>query len=376
MVSPERGGTMPEVSLGELGVQWFADGIDLITGWFRDGLAEGYQVISTVLFGTPTPITRGSLVFGEPTNDPWPMLHGALVGGEVTMIALLILAVAVQGRHLIRIFNIGSAYEERRTKRTAWTGALLIVTWYWIATLTLLLVEGFTLALLPEMDVLITAMEQFLAVSLVNPALAFLMALVGGIAMWVLQALFFVRRLLLLIYVYGMPFGIALAFSNIPVLSQIARSLCVRFIPLAVLPLPVAILFAGYGFLFTGGELGFTVLPIAFIKLLIATSLPVLAVWVSWKTFGYAAPAVSQVTGRVSRTVVTAGAIAGVSAVGGPAIGSIAGREGTRSALRTAAAKKVAGTTLAESTDDSVRDANGDTGVPAYRRTENDPGYY
>jgi hypothetical protein len=367
---------MPEISLGELGVQWFEDGVELVTGWFHDGLAEGYQVISSVLFGTPTPVTRGALVFGPPTNSPWPMLYDALVGGEVTVLALLTLVVAVQGRHVIRIFNIGSAYEERRTKRTAWTGAFLIVSWYWIATVTLLLVEGFTLAVLPDVDLLIDAMQQFLAVSLLNPALALLMAVVGGVAMWILQALFFVRRLLIFIYLYGMPFGIALAFANIPVVSRVARSLCLRFIPLVILPLPVAILFAGYGFLFASTELAFTVLPIAFLKLLIATSLPVLAVWVSWKTFGDAAPAITRVTGAIGRTAVTVGAIAGVSAVGGPTIARTAGVWGPRRALQTAAANKIARRNRPESNENDVRDANGDTGVPAYRRTENDPGYY
>lgn len=367
---------MPEISLGELGVQWFEDGVNLVTGWFRDGLAEGYQVISSVLFGTPTPVTRGSFVFGPPTNDPWPTLYDALVGGEITVLALLTLVIAVQGRHVIRIFNIGSAYEDRRTKRTAWTGAFLIVSWYWIATVTLLLVEGFTLAVLPDVSLLINAMQQFLAVSLLNPALALLMAAVGGVAMWVLQALFFIRRLLIFIYVYGMPFGIALAFANIPVVSQIARSLCLRFVPLAMLPLPVAILFAGYGFLFASTELAFTVLPIAFLKLLIATSLPVLAVWVSWKTFGYAAPVVTRTTGAIGRTAVTVGAVAGVSAVSGPSVARMAGIEGPRRALKTAAASKIARHNRTESNDNEVRDANGDTGVPAYRRTENDPGYY
>lgn len=371
---------MAEVSLADLGIQWFEDAVRLVTDWFRSGLVDGYQAITPLLFGTPTPTTSGALVFGTPTNAPWPMLHDALVGGEVTLIALLVLVVAVQGRHAIRIFNLGSAYEDRRTKRTAWTGAFLIVVWYWLAATTLHLVEGFTLALLPDVDALITALQGFLTVSLLNPALAFLMAAIGGVAMWLLQALFFIRRLLLLVYVYGMPFGLALAFANIPIVSQIARALCLRFIPLAILPLPIAVLFAGYGFLFGGNTPAFAALPTAFLQLLVATSLPVLAVWIAWKTFGYAAPAVARVSTAVSRTAVTAGAIAGVSAVGGPALAATAGREGTRQALRTAAAKRIAtdpnSPAPTAETATEPRDANGDAGVPAYRRTENDPGYY
>lgn len=366
---------MAEVSLGDLGIQWFRAILELVTEWFRAGLTQGYEVVSLLLFGTPTPTTRGALVFGAPTNAPWPMLHDALVGGEVTVLALLILVIAVQGRHVIRIFNVGSPYESRRTKRTAWTGAVLIVVWYWVAAVTLTLIEGLTLLLLPDVGLLASVMQQFVGVSLVNAALAFVMAAIGGLAMWVLQAMFFIRQLLLYIYVYSMPFGIALAFANLPIISQVARSLCIRFVPLALLPLPVAVLFTGYGFLFAGESPAFAVLPTAFLKLLVATSLPLIAVWVSWKTFGYAAPAVAQVTGTVGKTVVTVGAVAGMSAAGGPAIAKTAGIWGPRRALQTAAANKVAGNGRGEPAREG-RDANGAGGIPAYRRTENDPGYY
>lgn len=362
---------MTELSLAELGIKWFEDAIGLITGWFQAGLVEGYQTLTPLLFGTPTPTTGGTLVFGRPTNAPWPMLHDALVGGEVTLLALLTLVVCVQGRHTVRIFNLGSAYEDRRTKRTAWTGAFLIICWYWIVAVTLMLVEGFTLALLPDIETLISAMQEFLTVALVNPALAFLMAAIGGIAMWALQALFFIRRLLIFVYIYGMPFGLAIAFANLPVISEIARGLCLRFIPLAMLPLPVALLFAGYGFLFGDGGTAFASLPTAFLKLLVATSLPLLAIWVAWKTFGYATPAVNRITGTVGRTALTTGAIVGASTLGGPALAAAAGREGTRTALRTAATKQ-----LATRASDEPASDNRDGGIPEYRRTENDPGYY
>jgi len=68
------------------------------------------------MFGTPTPQTDGVFVFGEPTNAPWSTIQDALVGGEVMLIALLLLIMSVQGRHTIRIFNIDSAYEEEDEK--------------------------------------------------------------------------------------------------------------------------------------------------------------------------------------------------------------------------------------------------------------------
>ena len=86
----------------------FFEGFKQIVSWvtqlFKDGLRSGYDTLSKVLFGTPTPQTDGVFIFGEPTNPPWQEIREALVGGEIMLVALLLLAMSVQGRHTIRIF--------------------------------------------------------------------------------------------------------------------------------------------------------------------------------------------------------------------------------------------------------------------------------
>jgi len=82
------------------------------------------------------------------------------------------------------------------------------------------------------MDSLRNAMLGFLGVTLTNPGLSLLFALVGGISMWALQALFYIREILLYVYLYGMPIAIAIGYGNIPVVSDIAIGFCRRFVPL------------------------------------------------------------------------------------------------------------------------------------------------
>lgn len=351
------------VDLIDLVLEGFKDVVDWVISLFMDGLTSGYDALTETMFGTPTPETDGAFVFGDPTNTPWPDIQDALVGGEIMLIALLLLVMSVQGRHTIRIFNIGSAYEARKTKKTAWVGAFLIITWYWLGVLTLYLVDGFTLALMPGLDSLANAMLGFLGASLTNPGLALLFALLGGISMWALEALFYIRGVLLYVYLYGMPIAIALAYGNIPVLSDIAMGFCKRFVPLAMLPLPAAMVFKGYDLLYGDGTLTPETI---FLKYLVAASLPLIALYITWKTFKYATPLTAKVLGTATKGAVTVGAVATGAYAAGAGVATTAARWGPKAAAGHAVAQKAAART------DSGND--GDGGKPSYRRTENDPG--
>ncbi|WP_435361526.1 hypothetical protein [Haloarchaeobius sp. DFWS5] len=342
------------------------EGLKEFVGWFsshfKTGLTQGYDSLTEVMFGTPTPNTTGSFIFGQPSNAPWPAIKDALVGGEIMLVSLLLLLMSVQGRHTVRIFNVGSAYEARKTGKTAWVGVFLIVTWYWLGVLTLYLVNGFTLALLPGLETLTDLMVQFVGVTLVNPILTLIFTVIGGVSMWALEALFYIRRILLYVYLYAMPIAIALAYGNLPVLSDIAMGFSKRFVPLAVLPLPASMVFKGYDLLYSGGDFNPAT---AFLKYLVAVSLPLIALYVTWKTFQYATPMSAKVLSTTTKGVVTVGAVAAGTYVGGAGVATTAARWGPKAAAGHAVAQRVAG---------QQEDGDGEGSKPSYRRTENDPG--
>ena len=349
------------VDLIDVVLEGFKDVVDWVVGLFMDGLTTGYNTLTEEMFGTPTPQTNGPFVFGEPTNAPWSAIQDALVGGEIMLIALLLLVMSVQGRHTIRIFNIGSAYEARKTKKTAWVGAFLIIVWYWVGVLSLYIVDGFSIALMPGMASLRNAMLGFLSVTLTNPGLSLLFALIGGISMWALEALFYIREILLYVYLYGMPIAIAIGYGNIPVMSDIAMGFCRRFVPLAVLPLPAAIVFKGYDLIYSGG----TLTPqTAFLKFLVAASLPLIALYITWKTFKYATPLTARAVEGTTRGAALIGGVAAGAYVGGASVATTAARWGPKAAAGQAIAQKAA-----------ARGGHGtDNEAPSYLRTENDPG--
>ncbi|MFC7205269.1 hypothetical protein ACFQJC_17300 [Haloferax namakaokahaiae] len=352
------------VDLIDVVLEGFKDILGWVTDIFREGLSTGYQDLTEAMFGTPTPQTDGAFMFGTPSNAPWPSIREALIGGEVMLLALLLLVMSVQGRHAIRVFNFGSAYEASKTKKTAWTGAFLIILWYWIGVLALYLIDGFTIALLPGLTTLRGVMVGFLSVTVMNPVLAFLLAAIGGISMWAIEALFFIREILLYVYVYGMPIAIAFGYGNIPVLSDIAMGFAKRFVPLVILPLPAAVVFKGYDLLFASGTFSPAT---AFLQYLVAVSLPVIALYLTWKTFSYATPLTAKAIGSASRGAVVVGSVATGAYLGGAGVATTAARWGPKAAAGQVIAQKAAART------ENVSDTQNTT---SYRRTENDPHNY
>jgi len=288
------------------------------------------------------------------------------------VIALLVLVLCVQGRHFVRIFDLGSAQEHRRTRRSALTGGFLIVSWYWVATLTLYVVEALTIGLLPNVSQTGAALVTLLPEAPATPIITLLMAGLGAIAIVCLRALFIIRELLLYIILYTMPIGIAVMYANIPVISEIARRFAVQFIALAVLPLPVALLLRGYGLLFTGSD----TIPLGgrFAEYLVVISMPVVAstyvedVHVRGATYDpchqrrrpWGRPRWHCRDGGVRRRATGAAATA---------------RWGLRGAAGSVAANRY--TQRNDSSEEASTDEQPpDGGVPEYRRKENDPAYY
>ncbi|AWB28434.1 hypothetical protein [Halococcoides cellulosivorans] len=366
------------VDLIDIVLEGFKEIIDWTTSQFTDGLQSGYESLTEGMFGTPTPETDGAFVFGAPQNPPWPSIQDALVGGDIMLISILILVMCVQARHTVRIFNIGSTYEDRRTQKTAWAGAFLIATWYWVAILVLYLINGFTLVMMPSLDSLNKLMLDLLKGIVTNqelsPGLSFIFALIGGLSMWALEALYYIREILIYIYVYGMPIAFAVAFGNVPVLSDIAVKFCKKFVPLIVLPLPAAVLFKGYDLLYS--QNGMIPNDSLFLRYLVAISLPLIAVYLTWKTFKYATPLTAKVLGGATKIVAkgTAKGAKGALLIGGVAGGAYIGGAGVATTAARFGPKAAAGHAVAQKAAARRSKSEGNSGTPSYRRTENDPG--
>ena len=364
------------VSFADFGLRWFNDIIGQLTASFQQLLTEGYEALAQRSLTTPTPGGSGlDRVFTKPSasDDPWHGIYEATVTGEMLVFGLVVLFICVQGRHFIRIFDFGAAHEHRRTRRSAVTGGFLIVAWYWLATLLLYVVEALTVGILPNVTRIGAAMVAMVPQALSTSMLTLVMAVLGGFAIVLLRALFFIRELLLYVFLYVMPPVIGIVYGNIPIVSAIAKRLAVQFVSLAVVPLPTALLFRGYGLLFTGPN----TIPVdgAFFEYLVVISLPMLAVYVTWKTFTYAVPLAGRTAGRVGRGAAVLGTVGTAAYVAGPQAAAATARWGIRGAAGSAVMNRYREGGAAPG-NAPADDQPPQSGVPEYRRTENDPAYY
>ena len=366
---------MAEIPFSDYGIRWFEDIVRRITEWFTTELTSGLRTELISLLDTPLPEGQGTeLIFAKPPESDglWHSIYESTVAGETMAFALLILFLSVQTRHFIRIFDVGSAFEDRRARKNSWIGAFLIVGWYWIGVAVLYVVDALTIGLLPNMASVGKSMVALLPHAAGTPGLTLIMATLGGTSMVALKALFFIREVLLYVYLYGMPIGIAVAYGNVPILSTIARRLCAQFIPLAVLPLPAAVLFRGYELLFTGDQQ--LAVDGSFLEYLVVISLPVLGLYVTWKTFRYAAPLAARTLSQAGRGAVVIGAAAGAGYAAGPGAAAATARWGPKAGAGSVMASQLSSGD--GSPNQGATEQQQQAEDSAYRRKENDPAYY
>ena len=105
--------------------------------------------------------------------------------------------------------------------------------------------------------------------------------------------------------------------------------------------------------------------------------MPVLVLFVMWKTFSYAAPLASRLMRGAGRGAVLAGTVGTAAYVAGPQAAAAAARWGTRGAAGAMlAGRRGGGNGGGRPSTDEADDGQPDGGVPEYRRRENDPAYY
>lgn len=245
-----------------------------------EGFIEAHaNEIVDVVVSTPRPDT----VFGAPTNGPWTELY-AYYWSDIVPIAILVWALSVGIVILLETTgHLFSGYHQTRLKKRVFVGLLGILSWWWLAALSLRFASALTGVLLPDLS----EVSLFQTLSFTGMGvLGLVISLTVDFVLFALIAvIYFVRRLTLYVLVLGMPIMIALWVPGIGPFALVSRfmgRLAGFYVPLLFMTFPIALLFRVGGVLGESFELsmgGLGAWLTALVIPLVAVLSPFIFVW-------------------------------------------------------------------------------------------------
>jgi hypothetical protein len=257
---------------------------------------QGSALLETIV-ETPHP----DAVLDPPTNGAWPQLYtyywGAIVPLSLSLYGLSLGLVIL----LETTSHLFSSYHRTKLKRRAFTALLGVLSWWWIAALSLRLADALTGVLLPSLSEI--SLFETVSISALG-VLGLALSLSVDLGLFVLLGLIYaVRQLVLYMFVLLMPILIVLWVPGVgpfALLSRFVRRLAGFYVPFLLMTVPVAILFRlgeilGDSFGLSVGGIGawLTALVIPFVAVLA----PLVLVW--------QAGAIFFIGDRISRRVST-----------------------------------------------------------------------
>jgi hypothetical protein len=205
-----------------------------------EGVIETHgPTLLRLIIGTPHP----DRVLDAPIGLPWFRLY-QYYWSTIVPLAVLLFGLAVG----LVIFlettsHLFSSYHRTNLKRRAFSGLLGILSWWWLAALSLQLTDQLAGLLAPDLGSV--SLFQTLSFSAMG-LLGLIASLSVDITVFVLLALLYLaRRLVLYGFVLGMPLLMAAWIPGVgpfSLLSRFAKRLAGFYVPFLLMPVPIALL--------------------------------------------------------------------------------------------------------------------------------------
>ena len=238
-----------------------------------------------LLVHTPNPNT----VFYRPSNEAWPEIYD-FYWDSIIPLSLFLWALSIG--LVIFLQSMGhlfSGYHRSQLKRRSVTGLLGILSWWWIAALSLRFVDSLTGFIVPNLsDISLFQTVSFGAIGLLGLAVS----LTIDLALFaILALLYFSRQLALYLFVLMMPILIALWIPGVGPFagaSKFMEKLSGFYVPMLFMTIPVAILFRLGELLGSSFEIsmeGFGAWLTALVIPLFAVISPIILIWQAGNLF-------------------------------------------------------------------------------------------
>lgn len=192
-----------------------------------------------LIVGTPHPET----VFDAPHALPWTTLY-QYYWATIVPLTLLLFGLSVGLVILLETTShLFSGYHRRNLKRRGFVGLVGILSWWWLAALSLQVTDELVVVLLPDLS----SVSLFQTLSFSGMGLLGLLASlsVDFVLFGLLAVLYLGRRLILFGFTLGMPLLIVAWIPGVGpfrFVSRFATRLAGFFVPFLLMPVPVALL--------------------------------------------------------------------------------------------------------------------------------------
>lgn len=205
------------------------------------GVIERYvNDLVRLLVETPYP----DVVFAKPSNGAWPELY-EYYWGSIIPLALLLWGLMIGVIILLESMSyLFSNYHRSKLKKRAVSGLLGILSWWWLAALSMRLMSSLTGFLVPDLsEISLFETLSFSAIGVLGVALSLSIDLVLFL---LLVLIYFTRILVLYLFVLLMPLLIALWVPGVgpfSLASQFMKRMAGFYVPFLFMTVPVALLF-------------------------------------------------------------------------------------------------------------------------------------
>ncbi|WP_424004765.1 hypothetical protein ACOZ4I_08660 [Haloarcula salina] len=227
-------------TLGDVFVDSFERFLEKLADSVFGFVGDNVEALVDLIVTTPRP----DAIFSAPTNGGWPSLytyHWETMVPLSLLLWTLSLGVVIFLESTSHLF---SGYHRTKLKKRAFAGLLGILSWWWLAAISLRFVDGLVEFLVPNLDSIgLFETVSFGAMGVAGMTLA---ASLDVAVFLVLALIYLVRQMVLYLYVLLVPLVLVFWVPGVGPFAPVARlmsRLAGFYVPFLFMPVPVAVLF-------------------------------------------------------------------------------------------------------------------------------------
>ncbi|WP_226021895.1 hypothetical protein [Halomicrobium salinisoli] len=196
------------------------------------------------LIDTVVKTPRPNAVFEQPTNGAWPDVY-TYYWETIIPLALLLWSLSIG----LVIFlestsHLFSNYHRSKLKKRAFSGLIGILSWWWMAALSLRFIDGLATFIVPNLaDISMFDTLSFGAIGVLGVVISLLVDLVVFL---IIGVLYYMRQVMLYLFVLLMPLLIVFWIPGVgpfTLVSRFMKRLAGFYVPFLFMTVPVALLF-------------------------------------------------------------------------------------------------------------------------------------